>query len=222
MRRFLPALLALALLGADDAPPSSPSETEGDFCPLFDGESLDGWERFGGRNPEVWSVEDGAIVVDGEGGGWIGTDRDYGDFALKLQFRIVEPGSNSGVYLRAPADASHISRTGMEIQILDDDHPRYASIEPWQRCGSIYHVAAAEPGHLKPTGDWNDLEIDAIGPRVVIRLNGATVVDDRIDGHPELEEEHPGLLREAGRIGLQSHNGRVEFREMFVRSPDPE
>jgi hypothetical protein len=215
MQRLPIALLSLALIAANDP---SPSANDDGFRPLFDGASLDGWERFGGDNPEAWSVEDGCIVVDGRRGGWIGTDRDYDDFILRLQFRIVEPGSNSGVYLRAPADTSHISRTGMEIQILDDDHPRYDSIEPWQRCGSLYHVAAAEPGHLEPAGEWNDLEIEAEGPHVIIRMNGATVVDDRIDRHPELEEEHTGLLRTTGRIGLQCHDGRVEFREIMVRS----
>ncbi|RUL86207.1 3-keto-disaccharide hydrolase [Tautonia sociabilis] len=216
MSPALPCLIAVALLGGDDAP-TSVQEGDAGLLPLFDGVSLDGWERFGGRNPEAWRVEDGAIVMDGEGGGWIGTRRDYGDFELRLRFRIVEPGSNSGVYLRAPADTSHISRTGMEIQILDDPHPRYASIQPWQRCGSLYHVAPAEPGHLKPVGEWNDLAIRLEGPRLAILLNGATVVDDRLDQHPELEEEHTGLKRTAGRIGLQCHDGRVEFKDLSVR-----
>ena len=183
---------------------------------LFDGRSLDGWERFGVHNPDAWLVEDGSLVSAAEGGGWIGTPRDYDDFVLTLRFRLA-PGSNSGVYLRAPADTSHISRTGLEIQILDDDHPRYAGIRPWQRCGSIYHVAPAEPGHLKPAGEWNDLEIRADGPHVVVRLNGSTVVDDRLDAHPDLTDEHPGLLRSTGRIGLQSHDGRVEYRDIRVR-----
>ena len=206
-------LMILALLGSDDRgnrPHAEPGQA------LFDGKSLDGWERFGGQNEGVWKIEDGCIVVDGERGGWIGTERDYSDFALRLQFRIASPGSNSGVYLRAPADTSHISRTGMEIQILDDDHPRYATIQPWQRTGSIYHVAAAEPGHLMPTGEWNTLEIRAEGPHVMIVLNGKTIVDDQIDQHPDLDEEHPGLKRPSGRIGLQCHNGRVEFRDIRV------
>ncbi|QDV35995.1 3-keto-disaccharide hydrolase [Tautonia plasticadhaerens] len=207
-------LIAIVLAPGDDAP--RPTDEPG-FAPLFDGESIDGWERFGGQNPDAWKVEDSCLVMDGKGGGWVGTDRDFGDFELRLRFRIAEPGSNSGVYLRAPADTSHISRTGMEIQILDDGHPRYADIQPWQRCGSIYHVAPADPGHLEPPGAWNDLEIRAVGPRVVIVLNGRTVVDDRIDRHPELESEHTGLGREAGRIGLQCHDGRVEFRELRIR-----
>src|SRR6185437_2800024 len=112
-------------------------------------------------------------------------------------------GSNSGVYLRAPADTSHISRTGMEIQLLDETDPRYKDIKDWQRTGAIYHVKAPEPGHLKPTGQWNTMQITADGPRVTITLNGALVVDDRLDSHPELFAEHTGLKRPEGLIGLQ-------------------
>ncbi len=194
------------------------SDKDSSFTSLFDGETLAGWERFGGRSEVSWTVEDGCIITP-DHGGWIGTERDYADFVLQLEFRM-EPESNSGVYLRAPADTSHISRTGLEIQILDDDHPRYAKIQPWQTCGSIYHVAAAKRGHLNPTGDWNTMEIRAEGPHVIIQLNGVVVVDDRLDQHPDLEKEHTGLKRTKGRIGLQSHNGRVEFRNIEVQEID--
>jgi hypothetical protein len=187
--------------------------------PLFDGRTLSGWTRLGGR-AEAWGVEEGALVSFGEGGGWIGTGRPYADFVLRLEFRLT-PGSNSGVYLRAPADTSHISRTGLEVQLLDDEHPRYRTLQAWQYTGSIYHVAAAARGHLEPAGRWNALEIRAEGPRVVVTLNGATVVDDRLDRHPELEQEHPGLGRRQGLIGLQSHNGRVEFRNLRVKDLAP-
>ncbi len=186
-----------------------------DFENLFDGKSLANWQRIG-QKKDIWSVEDGLLVMGGEGGGWLATPKDYSDFELVLEF-LLSPDSNSGVYLRAPADASHISRTGMEIQILDDFHAKYAKVQPWQRTGSIYHVAAAKTGHLKPAGEWNEMKIRAIGPQVTITLNGATIVDDRIDKHPELNAEHTGLARKSGRIGLQSHNGIVKFRNVRVR-----
>lgn len=193
----------------------SPVEGDADARPLFDGKTLTGWHRFGGK-AEAWAIEDGKLVSKGEGGGWLGTEKDYGDFALSFQFKL-SPESNSGIYLRAPADASHISRTGLEIQLLDDGHPRYKEIKDWQKTGAIYHVAPPRQGYLKPTGEWNAMEITAKGSHVVIRLNGTTIVDDRIDQHPDLEKEHTGLKRKSGRIGLQSHNGRVEFREIRVR-----
>jgi len=105
----------------------------------------------------------------------------------------------------------------MEIQLLDETHPRYKDIQPWQRTGAIYHVTAPRAGHLKPTGEWNAMEIRAEGPHVVVTLNGVKVVDGRLDAHRELEAEHTGLRRTEGLIGVQSHNGRVEFRDMRLK-----
>lgn len=187
----------------------------GDFVSLFDGKSLENWQRIA-QKKDIWSVQDGLLVMGGEGGGWLATPKDYADFELSLEF-LLSSDSNSGVYLRAPADSSHISRSGMEIQILDDFHPKYAKVQPWQRTGSIYHVAAAKTGHLKPVGEWNEMKIRAVGPHVTISLNGVTIVDDMIDKHPELNTEHTGLNRKSGRIGLQSHNGVVKFRNVKVR-----
>jgi hypothetical protein len=186
-----------------------------EFESLFDGKSLDNWERIG-QKKDVWSVQDGLLMMSGEGGGWLATPKDYADFEFETEFRLT-PDSNSGIYLRAPAEATHISRTGMEIQLLDDFHPKYAKVQPWQRTGSIYHVAAAKSGHLKPPGEWNMLRIKAVGPHVTISLNGVTIVDDMIDKHPELNAEHTGLARKSGRIGLQSHNGIVAFRNVKIR-----
>lgn len=210
----MPRLVFWTVVSCSMIAATPPAEEPG-FIPLFDGRTLEGWTRFGG-NDATWSVAEGLLVCSGEGGGWLGTVREHGDFVLRLEFRMTD-GSNSGVYLRAPAELSHISRTGLEIQLLDELAPRHANIQPWQRTGAIYHVAAPEPGHQRPPGEWNAMEIRLDGPRAVIVLNGVTVVEDRLDRHPELEAEHPGLKRTTGRIGLQCHNGRVEFRNVRVR-----
>lgn len=189
-----------------------------EFKSLFNGKDLSGWTKIGLKK-EVWSVKNGQIIMQGEGGGWLGSNEEYSDFEFQTEFQLSSD-SNSGIYLRAPADTSHISRTGMEIQLLDDFHPKYAKVQPWQRTGSIYHVAAAKTGFLKPVGEWNTIAIQAMGPHVVIKLNGQTVVDDLIDKHPELSKEHTGLARKSGRIGLQSHNGRVAFRNIQMKRLD--
>lgn len=195
------------------------AEDETGFVSLFDGKTLKGWQRIAGK-ASAWGVENGCLVSFGEGGGWLGTERPYADFILRLEFKLT-PESNSGVYLRAPADNQSISRRGLEIQILDEYHPRYKDIKPWQFTGAIYHVAPPERGHLKPAGAWNTMEIKAEGTHVVIKLNGATIVDDRLDSHPDRAVEHSGLKRTEGLIGLQSHNGRVEFRNLRIKDLAP-
>jgi hypothetical protein len=187
------------------------------FVPLFNGRDLSGWKPYDSK-AENWSVEDGVLVCAGKGGGWLGTERDYDNFVLRLEYRL-KPGGNSGVYLRAP-EKGWISRAGMEIQILDDNDPRYAHLDFYQYTGSIYHVVAPTQRAGKPAGQWNALEIRADGRQIVVVLNGKKIVDadlDRCLKDPAVAREHPGLTRTTGRIGLQSHSERVEFRALRIK-----
>jgi hypothetical protein len=218
--RSVVILLAL-LASAADAPSNEEKEKAEGFTPLFNGTDLTGWRCFAGK-PEVWRAEDGLLVCAGEGGGWLGTERRYADFVLRLEYRL-RPGGNSGVYLRAP-DTGHISRVGMEIQILDDDHPSYAHIDYYQYTGSLYHVVAPTRRVTKPAGQWNALEIRAEGRRLVVVVNGVKVVDadlDRLREDKAVAREHPGLARTDGRLGLQSHSERVEFRRLRIKELKP-
>src|SRR5947209_12034343 len=108
----------------------------------------------------------------------------------------------------------------MEIQILDDNDPQYAKIDFYQYTGSIYHVVAPTRRAGKPAGAWNTLEIRTEGREVVVVLNGKKIVDadlDRCLKDPAVAKEHTGLARGTGRIGLQSHSERVEFRNLRVK-----
>ena len=187
------------------------------FVALFNGTDLTGWKQYASKK-EAWAVEDGLLVCKGGGGGWLGTTRDYADFEVRLEYRL-KPYGNSGVYIRAP-DTGHISREGMEIQILDDHHPKYANLDFYQYTGSIYHVVAPTRRMSKKAGEWNAMAIRAEGRRVIVRLNGATIVDadlDRCLKDPAVAKEHTGLARATGKIGLQSHTDRVEFRRIRLR-----
>jgi hypothetical protein len=201
------ACLVLALAPAGD---------KDGFVQLFDGKSLDGWKVYGSKADE-WTVEDGMIVCQGKGG-WLGTTKEYANFELKLEYRL-KPGGNSGIYLRAP-ETGQISRAGMEIQILDDNDPKYVKLDFYQYTGSIYHVVAPTQRAGKPPGQWNSMSIRADGRNVVVVLNGKKVVDadlDRCLKDAAVAKEHPGLTRTTGRIGLQSHTDRVEFRNVWVK-----
>lgn len=208
--------LAACLLAAGlwTAPPDEKAEG---FVPLFNGRDLAGWKQFAGKEG-AWKADDGAIVCTGRNGGWLGTDRDYGNFVLRLEYRL-KPGGNSGVYVRAP-EKGHISRVGMEIQLLDDHHPRYALLDFYQYTGAIYHVVPPTRRVSKPADQWNALEIRAKGRQIVVILNGTQIVDadlDRCLQDAAVAKEHPGLARSTGRIGLQSHTDRVEFRNLRIK-----
>jgi hypothetical protein len=206
----------LLLLPARAQPPGAKERSEG-FVPLFNGKNLDGWKPFDSK-ANIWSAEDGLIVCSDKGGGWLGTTGEYDNFVLRLEYRL-KPGGNSGVYLRAP-DRGHISRDGMEIQLLDDNHPSYATIDFYQYTGSIYHVVPPTRRAGKQAGQWNAMEIRADGRRIVVVLNGIKIVDADLDRcllDPAVAKEHTGLKRTTGHIGLQSHTDRVEFRNLRIK-----
>jgi hypothetical protein len=207
-------LLACPVALARDSEAKKGSES------LFNGKDLSGWQVLPGGKREAWGAEDGLLVVKGGGGAWLMTEREFGDFDLRLEFKLPK-GGNSGVALRAPMRGNP-AYDGMEIQLLDDpwykDKKNYRdNIRPTQLTGSIYDVVPPSSDATKPAGEWNTIHIVAKGRHVTVELNGVKTVDANLDDHKDRADKHPGLLREKGHLGLQSHDGRVEFRNIVVK-----
>jgi Domain of Unknown Function (DUF1080) len=216
MRRLLAPfalLLVLPFVVAADEKASEDNKPPKGFTALFDGKTLEGWQIHGGKLTS-WGAEDGVLFVKGGGGGWLMTKKEYGDFELRLEFKVPKKG-NSGVALRAPLKDDPAYQ-GMEIQILDDaGHP---GIQKWQATGSIYGVVPSSKLTTKPVGEWNKYRIVCKGRQVTVELNGEKIVDANLDDYKEKHAKaHPGILRDKGYIGLQEHGGRVEFRNLFLK-----
>jgi hypothetical protein len=188
------------------------------FEALFNGKDLTGWKVNPDGKMSVWGAENGILYVNGKGGGWLLTEKEYADFELRLEFKIPEQG-NSGVALRTPWKG-HPQIDGMEIQILDDDWHKvnYKGLKPTQLTGSIYDVVPPSHKALKPIGEWNKFRIVARGRQITVELNDVKIVAANLDQYQQRTNEHPGLLRTKGHLGLQSHDGRVEFRRLYVKT----
>jgi len=193
--------------------PSADAALEEGFVSLFNGVDLTGWEG----DTDGYAAEDGLLVC--KPGGNLYTVKDYANFVLRLEFKLT-PGANNGLAVRVPMPA-HAAYDGMELQILDDTHEKYDTLEPYQYHGSIYGVVPAKKGFLKPVGEWNEQEVIADGPHIVVKLNGEVIVnadiaeaskDGTMDG-----KEHPGLLRESGRLGFCGHGDVLYFRNLRVK-----
>ena len=190
------------------------------FVRLFDGTSLQGWQLIGGKGPG-YVAQDGVLTCPADGGGNLYTQKEYSDFILRFEFKL-SAGGNNGVGIRAPLQGDP-AYAGMEVQILDDSSPGYAKLEPGQYHGSIYKVAAARRGALRPAGEWNSEEIMAVGRRVRVTVNGVVTVDVNLNNvtDPKVLAEHPGLRRERGYIGFCGHGpAEVQFRNIFVKDLD--
>lgn len=207
--------LAVAMLAVPEARPED-KIPEG-FTPLFNGKDLEGWKVNKGGKMDAWGAENGVIFVKGGGGGWLMTEKEYGDFELRLEYKIPEKG-NSGVALRSPMEGDP-AYVGMEIQILDNAwyKENLKGLRDVQLTGSIYDVVPPSEDATKKPGEWNSYRIIAKGRQITIILNDKQVVKANLDDHKDRFEKHPGLKRETGHLGLQSHDGRVEFRNIYVK-----
>ena len=82
-----------AAVQADDKP-----QAEEGFVSLFDGQTHKGWQG----NKEGYAITDGSFVCQPKGGGNLYTDKEYGDFHLKFEFKLT-PGANNGIGIRDTA-----------------------------------------------------------------------------------------------------------------------
>lgn len=185
--------------------------TELGFRPLFNGRDLSGWEGAGSPAESCWAVRDGLLTCTGGKGPWLRSIETFGDFNLRLQYRL-KPGGNSGVYIRVPPSGNHHGQdAGIEVQILDDAADRYKNLKPYQYCGSLYAITPAEPRVGREAGQWNSLEINCRGRAYQVTHNGIVVVDARPEQYPELTRR---LVQ--GHLGLQNHKEEVWFRQIRV------
>lgn len=184
---------------------------------LFDGTNMHEWVG----NTVDYTMDEGTIsLVPSRGsGGNLYTKNEYGNFIIRFEFQLT-PAANNGLGIRTPmeGDAAYV---GMELQILDNDHPVYKDLEIYQYHGSVYGIIPAKRGFLKPLGEWNYQEVIANGDHIKITLNGEVILDGNIreatqngtmDG-----KEHPGLFNKKGHIAFLGHGSPVKFRNIRIK-----
>jgi len=181
------------------------------FRRLFNGRDLSGWMGA----VDGYAVEHGVMqLIKGHGGNLL-TEEEFSDFVLRFSFRLP-PGANNGLAIRAPAkgDAAY---AGIELQILEDTHKKYAGLKPYQFHGSAYGIKAAHRGYQRPVGEWNHQEVRCEGTRIQVWLNGVQILDvDTAKHEPVDGRNHPGMHRTKGHIGFCGHNDAVAFRDVRI------
>lgn len=211
--------LALPCKAGEPSPKTEtakPAATQGQegFVPLFPADSFDGWQGA----IEGYELAQGVLLAKENAGGTLLTKKEYADFILRFEFKL-SPGGNNGIALRAPT-GGRTSRTGIEIQVLDDTAEKYKNLKPYQYHGSIYGLVPAKRGHLKPVGEWNEEEILCQGKHIRVTLNGTVIVDANLGdlGPTGMDgNEHEGRYRASGYLGFLGHRSRVEFRNVRVK-----
>ncbi len=186
--------LAVAPVRAGDDRPS-----EG-FRPLFNGQDLSGWKPV--NTADNFLVKDGVLVMN-RGSGWLASEESFADFELRLNYRFVTPGADSGVFIRSSLEGQNWTNRGYQIQNMDNQ-TLGAVVSMGLPVKTKTHEDDVVKKVKKPSGEWNDLVITARGPAVSVSLNGEPVATGTIEATP-------------GHIGLQAEGGILEFRKIEIK-----
>jgi hypothetical protein len=227
MKRFTISLgLCFILFGcAAKLPQLSTEEQNAGWQLLFDGKTFNGWRGFKmDRAPSGWVItRGGELHFKTKGKGDIMTVEQYGDFELKLEWKISK-GGNSGIFFRVTEDDEFSWKTGPEMQVLDNAKHK-DGLDPRTSAGANYALHAPSQEVTRPAGEYNEARIIAKGNHIEHWLNGVKIVEYEI-GSPEWEElvaqskfgEMPKYGRNRrGHIVLQDHGDKVWYRNIRIR-----
>jgi hypothetical protein len=171
---------------------------------LFNGKTLDGWEKIGGDDSH-WKVEDGAITGTGNPSMLVCTEGPYKNFRYRAEVKIND-GGNSGLYFRTTRRPGFLD--GYEAQI-DSTHT-----DPI-RTGSLYGFCHVYSQLSKPD-TWFSYEIevreDVWRGREMTRIK-ITVNDQELYEYMDFEKTYP-----AGHFAFQQHDpgSVVQIRNVRV------
>src|SRR5262249_36516481 len=179
------------------------------------------WFIHQGKQNTWGFTDDGTISTLRGGGGWLMTQKEYADFEMHLEIKMSK-GADTGISFRNSRDTDP-SLDGNQIQFVDEEKSK--NWGPRGHTGGIWDVVGPQKQNVtKPFGDWNEVDIVAKGPHLLVKINGTLVLDvnlekfkDRTAQKKDGEHIHPDLLRTKGHIGLQSWDGLVEFQNLMIK-----
>ena len=172
---------------------------------LFNGENLDGWIIYG---TEKWYVEDNELVCESgpdKQYGYLGTEKNFDDFILSLQFK-QENNGNSGVFFRSTVDGTKVK--GWQVEVAPPSLHSGGIYESYGR-GWLIKPDSSKDSIVK-MGEWNDMKIKVIGNDVTTWINNTEMIKikDSIIG------------KGIGGIALQIHDGggiKVRWKNLKIQ-----
>lgn len=201
------ALLALTvLLSAVSAP------KQDGWISIFDGKSLKGWKV--GNNASSFSIEDGAIKVNGPVGHlfYEGPVKNhmFKNFEFKAQVKTKQ-GSNSGIYIHTTYQETGWPSKGYEVQVNN-------SHTDWKRTGSLYNIVDVKETYVKDD-EWYTEYVKVEGKHITIKINDKTVVDYEENDTDKRSAGEKDRILSSGTFALQAHDPKstVYFKDIMVK-----
>lgn len=206
------------------------AEAPFEYVKLFNGEDLTGWVDVN-TSPETWFVEDGLLKCKGLPIGVMRSEKQYENFILRIEWRHMEAGGNSGVFIWSEGTVPKGRRLpkGMEVQMLELDWPN----QHRDRKGNPAHIGyisgelfgangvKAIPDNsrgersmsvelrCKGKGEWNTYDVVAVDGTVKLSINGKFVNSIRNSSVKK------------GYLCLESEGAEIHFRNIQIMELPP-
>ena len=194
------------------------------FKPLFNGTDLTGWVDVN-TTPETWKVKDGILICSGLPIGVMRTDRQYENFILEVEWRHMEAGGNSGMFIWSegtPFEDDPLTKA-IEVQMLELEYSTIHNRTEDYVHGELFPTMGmtAVPDNPRGTrsksiekrclgkGQWNKYVVVAVDGTVKLSVNGKFV-----NGLSKSE-------RKKGYICLESEGAEIHFRNIRIMELPP-
>lgn len=183
---------------------SSAGAWEEKWQPLFDGKTMDGWEKVGNEESK-WEVKDGALCGSGPASMLVCTKGPYKNFRYRAEIKIND-GGNSGMYFRAARKPTFSD--GYEAQI-DSTHR-----DPI-RTGSLYGICHVYQRLVEPD-TWFQYEVEVRDD--VWRNRPVTKIKVIVNGNELYEHLDFEQRFKEGHFAFQQHDpgSKVYIRKVEV------
>jgi len=196
---------------------------------LFNGKDLSGWTNVNTAE-DTWTVRDGLIVCSGKPTGVMRTDRQYENFVIHIEWRHMEAGGNSGLFVWSDGTVPEGKELpmGVEVQMLELEYPKlhknadgtdkpiaYVHGEVW---GVGFHTTPENPRGKRSKsienrclgkGQWNYYDVVCVDGNIKLSVNGKFV-----NGITNSEKKQ-------GYLCLESEGAEIHFRNIRILELPP-
>ena len=151
------------------------------------------------------------------------TKKPYRDFRLHVEFLVMKPGGNSGVYLQNRYEIQIFdgdkTRHGMATVINESDSPydEYKGVGKWNSYDIVFRAARFKDGKLT---EQPMVSMFFNGKKVHDRVRISQVWGGRFSGVDGGNNDGKGITDSPQGLKLQSEGHDVRFRNVWIKELD--
>jgi len=173
----------------------------------------------------TWKSQKGVLICSGRPIGVMRSEKQYENFILHIEWKHIEPGGNSGVFVWSDANPAEASRlpNGVEVQMLELDWVKLNTkdgVAPPEAYvhGELFGVGGVTtiPDNPRGTrsksvenrclgrGNWNVYDVVCVDGTIKLSVNGKFV-----NGISK-------STKKKGYLCLESEGGEIHFRNIKI------